>query len=291
MLTIQHQNLAMSSFVLWLQNLLLQKGGYINVGSKFFPATQVFSNYSAYSAPYKSINFDSSYSGPNIMTGVYVNNSFLVLNQSGFAGIDYSRAMAYFTGLNIPTINTISGNYSIPEYNVLFPAPDISLIFEGKMALSNRNKTPLTIANTGLKSNEIPYPCIFIRSESFNNVPWAFGGEDLTTTNIGCYIFADNLYSFDALRSILADQKYEYIALLNTGELPTNNINSLKNNSFNYTGIASLPGRIGSGNALFINDVITTDFSRRGLFSEVASLPLDVYFGVVEFEINKPRLT
>lgn len=288
----QHQNLVMSSFVLWLNNLLLSKGGYYNVGTKFFPSDTIYNGYSSYNAPYKPIIFDSSYSAINQLTGLYINNSFITIGQSGFAGVDTARGAVYFTGSNIPIINTCSGNYAIPEYNVMFPAPDIAMIFEGKMALNNRNKTPLNTPTTGTKSFEVIYPCIFVRTESFANRPWAMGGQDLTTTNISCYILSDNVYSFDALRSILADQKYKYLALLNTGELPTNNINSLRNNrAFNYTGIASLPGRVGSGNALFINDVSTTDFTKRGLFSEVASLPPDVSFGVIDFEINKPRIT
>lgn len=292
-LQVQYQNLVMSSFVLYLNNLLLSKGGYTNVGTRFYPSNTIFNGYSAYNAPYKPINFDSSYS-TTVMTGVYVNGSYLTLNQSGYAGVDFNRASVYFTGSNTPIISVVSGNYSIPEYNILFPAPDISMIFENKMALVNRNKTPLNTANTGLNSSEITYPVIFVRSESFSNKPHEFGGVDLTTTSIGCYIFSDNAYSFDAIRSIFADEKYQYFALFDTGELPTNNINSLKSiysGGFNYTGIANLSSRIGNNQAMFINDVVSTNFSNRGLFAEVASLPSDVYFGIVEFEVNKPRLT
>lgn len=288
----QHQTLVMSSFALWLNNLLIQKGGYINVGTKFYPTNIVYSNYTTFSSPYKPIIFDTSYSGPTTFTGVYFNNSFLTLHQSGYAGIDYNRGNVYFTGSNTPSFvsATVSGSYSIPEYNVLFPAPDVGMIFEGKMNL--RPKSSLNNPVSGLGQNDITYPVIFVRNEGNVNEPFTFGGTDLTTTSIGLYIFSDSQYSLDCVRSILVDQKTNYLSIIPTGDMPTNNINFLKNGAlFNYTGIANLAGQIGSGTALYIKDVIITDFTRKGLFSEVASLPTDVYFGVAEFEVCKARLT
>jgi len=291
--SVQHQNLVMSSFILWLQNLLINKGGYTNIGARFYEGTQTYSGYRAFYAAQKPIIFDNSYIGPSIMTGVYFNNSYLTLGMSGFAGVDYLRSAVYFTGSNTPSFTNaiISGNYSVLDYNVMFPAPDATLIFEGKYEL--RPKTSLNNANvTGLKSNEIAFPVVLCRSESFSNKPFEFGGTDLTTTNIGCYIFSDNLYSFDALRSILVDEKTNYFSILSTGDLPTTNINALKNGQlYSYTGKAALQGQIGSGSAAYINDVIITDFNRRGFFAEAQSLSNDVYFGIAEFEIHKPRLT
>lgn len=288
-----HQNLVMSSFILWLQNLLIKKEGYTNIGAKFYEGNQTYSGYRSFYAAQKPIIFDNSYSGPNIMTGIYFNNSYLTLGTSGFAGVDYLRSAVYFTGSNTPSFTNavISGNYSVLDYNVMFPAPDAALIFEGKYEL--RPKTSLNSANiTGLKSNEIPFPVILCRSETFSNKGWCFGGTDLTTTNIGCYVFSDNLYSFDALRSILVDEKTNYFSILSTGDLPTTNINALKNGQlYSYTGKAALQGQIGSGSAAYINDVIITDFNRRGFFQEVQNLSSDVYFGIVEFEVSKPRLT
>lgn len=291
MIAPQHQNLVMSSFVLWLNNTLLQYGAYTNIGGNLYRNNPVFQGYTQYSAPYKPLVFDSSYSGPNVMTGVYVNNSFLTIGQSGFAGVDYLRGNVYFTGVNIPTITSISGNYSILDYNVLFPAPDIAMVFEGKMSLINRNKSPHNVANTGMGNSEISYPAIFVRNESVANEPFEFGGTDLTTTNIACYLFCDSQYSLDALRSVLIDRKTDYFSLLQTGEMPTTNINSLKTIPYNYNNQANLAGKIGSGNALWIKDINTTNFNTRGLFAEVAALPPDVYFGLIEFEVCIPRLT
>jgi hypothetical protein len=287
-----YQNLAMSSFILWLQNLLISKGGYDNVGTRFYPGNPIYNGYQTFSAPYKPIIFDNSYPGPNILTGIYFNNSYLTLNQSGFAGVDSARSNVYFTGSNTPSFTncTISGNYSVLEYNVIFPSPDIGLIFEGKMEL--RPRTSLNNSTSGLRSDQIPYPCILVRSESFRNDPWEFGGVDLTTTNVGLYVFSNSVYSFDSLRSILVDQKTNHIALLSAAEMPTNNINSLKSgNLFNYTGVANISNRIGSGNAMWIKDVTITDFNGRGFLNEVKSLSNDVYFGVIEFELCKDRIT
>ncbi len=289
----QYQNLVMSSFLLWLNNLLIQKGGYQSVNTQFYPNSTVFNGFTVFSAPFKPIIYSNSH-GINVMTGVYFNNSFLTLNTSGYAGIDYNRGNIYFTGANTPSFNnaTVSGSYTIPEYNILYPSPDINLVIEGKMNLVNRGKSSYNAPNTGIKPNEITYPCIMVKSENFSNTPFELGGTDLTKTVISLSIFSDNLYSFDCLRSFLADEKTNHISLLNTGEMPTNAINSLRNGQlFNYTGVANLNGHISSGSALYIEDVIITNFNKRGLFSEVAALPTDCWFGVAEFELSLPRLT
>jgi len=110
-------------------------------------------------------------------------------------------------------------------------------------------------------------------------------------TNIECYVFTDSQYLNDAILGICSEAKQEYFSYLSTGEMPFNNYGGMKNNvNYNYTGY-NLAGHIGSGNALWIKDTIITDFNRRGFFVESQNLSNDVYFGIVEFEVNKPRLT
>jgi len=162
------------------------------------------------------------------------------------------------------------------------------MIFEGKMDF--RPKTSLNLATTGLKNDELAYPVIMARNVGGHNEPFFFGGTDLTTTNIGCYVFSDSQFKLDCVQGILKDQKYEFVPLLSTGEMPTNNLGSLKNNTlFNYTGI--IANKIANGSGIWIKDVIVTDFTKRGLFQEIENLSNDVYFGVVEFELCKDRIT
>ncbi len=286
----QWDNLVTSSFLLYLDHILLSRGqAFTNVESKLYPVQNTFNGYYQYNFPFAQLVNDFSINGAIIPTGLYLNSVFCPVGTSGLVGINFERGSAYFSTGLISSIQ-VSGRYSIKDLNITLPnSPDLKVLFENK--LNVRDKAG-KIANsyTGMGNDELSYPAIFCRSTNSESEPYAFGGLKDIKNNIGSYIFTDSLFLLNATTSLLRDLKHEYVALLDTGEFPFNNLGYFKNNiPYNYTGITV--GKVANGSGILINNVNITDFTKRGLFSEAQSLTTDCYFGVSEFELSKPRLT
>lgn len=280
----------MSSFVLWLDHEILTRGSaYTNYSSKLYRMPTNINGYTTYSTPFAQLVNDFSINGANIPTGLYLNNTFVAVGQSGLVGINHSKGQAYFsTGL--PSNVTVSGNYAVKDVNVVMPnISDASVLFETKLGI--RNKTNISANNyTGIGNAELTYPAIFVRNIGGNNVPFAFGGTDETTIEVELYIFADSQYLLDATKSIIKDRKYNYIPLISENNMPFNNIGTFKGNTgYNYNNLTS--GLVAAGSGLFIKDLVVTDFNRRGLFQEAQSLTHDCYFAVADVKMCKARLT
>lgn len=286
----QYDTLATSSFVLWLDHEILSKGqAYTNYGTKFYRMPQNINGYSTYSLPFAQIVSDMSIAGANVPTGVYLNNTFVGIGQSGLVGINYNKGQAYFSSAPANNI-TISGNYAIKDINVTMPnIPDVNMLFETKLGV--RNKTDISPNNhTGVGNSDLTYPAIFIRNVGGFNNPFAFGGIDETITEIELYIFADSQFMLDAVKSIIKDSKNDYMPLITSNMMPYNNIGSFKNNlPYNYETLTS--GIVSHGSGIFLKDVVITDFNRRGLFQEAQSLTKDCFFAVADIKLAYPRLT
>jgi len=286
----QWDNLVLSSFLLWLDNQILTKGtAYTNIDSKLYPAGTTFNGYYQYNFPFSQLVSDTGVPGANIPTGLYLNSFFAGVGTSGLAGINYYKGQAYFSTALASTVQ-VSGQYAVKDINiVLDSSPDISVLFETKLNL--RDKFGRNANNfTGIANSEMSYPAIFCRQVGSSSEAFAMGGLKDTKNNIGCYIFCDSRFLLDAATSIIRDRKHDYIPLLEANEFPFNNFGGFKNNiPYNYTGITA--NKVANGSGLLVTDVIITDFSRKGLFSEVQAITTDAYFSVAEFELSKPRLT
>lgn len=282
-----YETLLMSSFMLWFDNRILTQGqAFTNHESKFYKIPDNYNGYYTYSAPFSQLVSDFSINGAQVPTGLYLNNKFINVGESGLVSIDYDKGQAYFsTGL--PNNIQVSGRYAIKDVNIVMPAiPDLNFVFDNKFTL----RPKINKSETGIKDNNLTYPVIFIRNVGGNNTPFAFGGLKETKTTISCYIFTDSLFNTDAVNSIIKDMYQEYVPYLASNELPLNNLGGFKNNiNYNYTGLAG--NRVSKGSGIYIEDVIITDFTKRSLFNEAQSLPMQCYFSVADFTLSKPRFT
>ena len=165
----------MSSFLLWFNHCLLDKGeAYQNYAVRFYPTNQIYSNLYTYAAPFNQLVSDLSISGAQISTGIYINSSYYNVGQEGFHGIDWEHGRAYFTSpLAAGTI--VSGNVAFKEINVVLTnEPENAILFDTKYSL----RPKVTQVPTGLSTNQITYPVVFIKQVGGQNLPYAFGGED-----------------------------------------------------------------------------------------------------------------
>jgi hypothetical protein len=277
---ITFDNQVMSSMLVWLDYVLIRRGeAYANHSGYFYPTDSRYNGYFAYSAPFKPFVYDTSVSGPTVPTGLYLNNIFISTGTSGFAALDYRNGRAYFTS-KLPQNSTLSGNYAVKEYSVeLTDKAETELLFETKMSL----RPKITQTPTGLQSDQLTYPVIFLRKKSSYNEPHALGGQDDTKINVTAIVFSDSQFSLDGVLGMMRDTNETYIPLLNPPELPLNALGDYKNGVLNYTGLTN--NRVGVGSGIRVEQAQEVQFDRAGQF-EMKQINPDVYFGMVDFTLS-----
>ncbi|RTK99693.1 MAG: hypothetical protein EKK57_08940 [Proteobacteria bacterium] len=269
----QYNNFYFSSTLLWLDNLLLDKGqAYYNKGSLFYPVNQYYNGIYAYAAPYKQFAYDSSISGANIITGVYLNGNYTTIGQNGFLGINYEEGLALFDReIKVP----ISGNYAAKEIDVKsINENDEYLLIQNKFY----NKNNILTA-TGNLTNQQPFPVIYVRNDDSENTPSAFGGEYATNNITRLIIMADSQFQLDATVSLITDRIQTYYPLFDLNEMPFNVLGGLKNGTFNYNGF--ITDKIRTGKSIFIKEVSMTRLSSV-ILSELRKINTQIYVGIVD---------
>jgi hypothetical protein len=285
----QFSAFAASSFLLYLDNRICSQSGYYNVGTLAYPIGQTYAGYNVYSFPFNQIIYDNSISGANILSGVYVNGSFIIPGTSGLSGIGFDRGQVYFDPNYAPIITQISGNYAVKEINaVLASFPDISILLESKLGV--RNKAP--IQPTGLMNNQLTYPAFFLEDASApTNSPWLIGGVDQTRIVFNIYFFGESLFQKANFTSLMKDMAWKYVPIIeNPAAFPLNNLGYYVNGQpYNYYNTTA--NLISSGRALLVEDCTLTEFGKRGITSEIANMTTESYFSLITVTAWVARVT
>jgi len=282
----QFDNILMTSMLLWLDNKIVTNGqAYTNYQSVFYPLSNMIYGYYTYGAPLKQMVIDSSISGANIISGVYINGVFTIPGQNYLSGINATEGQLYFSQpINNPT-TALSGNYAVKDYNIyLTSKTEENLLFETQYQIN-----PKTYQNpTGLPIGSETYPVIYLKYQGGKNKPLAFGGFDQTIGNVRAVILSDSVFSLDAVTSIMRDTSRELIPLIYPNEMPFNSLGSVSvsGNNFNY--IKYTANKANTDDYLYINEVNVTKTDTR-LLNATNSLNRNVYSAFVDFEVVKNR--
>jgi hypothetical protein len=274
----------MSNFFLWFDHTLLKKGeAFTNYGSKFYSVNNLYQGYYSYGSPFKQFVSDFSIAGANILNQVYINGAATNRNNNGFVAINYDMGQVYFSGQVNTSTTTLSGNYSVKDFNV-YLTNDIEekLLFETQFSLN-----PKVAQNpTGLPPDSLTYPAVFIKNNGGNNEPAALGGLDKTMFNVRAIVLADSQYDLDAVSSIFRDTNKTFIPLIEEGNMPYNSLGDFKNGAaYNFDVLTSgLPetGRI------FIDNVFVSKIGGLS-FSQKTNLNPNVFSLIIDFELEHFR--
>lgn len=274
---INYQNTLTSSFLLYIDHTISKRGeAFSEISSLFYPISGVYNGYYTYAAPFKQIVSDASISGAAQLTGVYLNNTFIVPGQSGLVAIDHYDGQVIFS--NNQSNKTISGDYCIKDYNVyLTDKPEDRILFSTK--IEKKNRKPQTLR--GLEVNEVTYPAIFLTMINSQNAPFAFGGVDMTKTYFRAILMSDSQFSLDAACGILRDSSHNYFRLINNDALQLNAMSAYTGVQYSYTGLAT-------GDLVYISDVNVTKV-RRVTSSEFVDLNPDVFSAFIDFDLESVR--
>jgi len=272
----QLDNVLMSSMIMWIDNTILKRGeAFQNYNSQFYPITNIYNGFYSYGLPFKQVVNDSSVSGANLLSGVYVNNSFITVGQSGLTGINPNQGQVYFTGSQAG--KTLSGTYAVKDFNIyLTNQPEEELLFETEYKIR-----PKTTQNpTGLAIESITYPCIFLKNNGGTNEPFALGGQDQTMMEVRAVVLADNMFNLDAVCSLLKDTARKYVPLINNS--PFNVFGALNSGYFNYNSLTS--GIDVSNDAFYITEV---NISK--IFANLNTKNNQVFPAFVDFTLSNIR--
>ena len=276
-------NNLMSSFYLWFDHELLYKGeAFTNYSGKLYNAPDPnFSNNSVYGAPFRQWVYDSSIPNANVPSGIFINGNYISRGVSGL-NIDFTKGRAILnSGINS---NNITINYSFKEYNIYYTDErEEKLLFEKAY-----NITPKVTQITGaLGYLDSPYPCVFIKHRVAENIPFAFGGQDLTQTSLRCIILASNSFSLDGLISIFNDSSRKVFPVLDPIDFPFNYFGDFKvGNNFNYINLCKNQPQ---ANLVNINKVTVTKLDEI----DNAKINKKCVAALIDFDlesVRKPRI-
>lgn len=273
----QYQHKVMTSFLLWFDNHLLTKGEAFSnkTGTlHYFDDSRLPDSYKSYSSPYKQWVTDSSISQANIPS------SFMGSGRSDNIIFDFENGRIIETGAAFGTSETITGTFAVKDFNIyLTNETEEDLILENKFVKNSRYGQ----SESGIKPYDQAVPAIFINSETVQNVPFAFGGEDETRMSIKAVVLAEDAYGLDGVLSIFADARHKNINLIPFSGHPITEYGDLKNGSYNYTTLSN--SYTNTEEPLYIEDVIVSKLSDKAQKLSIGDLKI----GFIDFDVYQHR--
>jgi len=290
-MNLQPDHLLNASFLLWVRNLIENKGQSFTKGSGWFYDTQeVFGGRFAYSLPYQPLVSDSSINNATVMTGIYLDNVFITTGVSGLTGINYDKGSVYFisgiTYANTPAHTRLSGEFSVSEFSYkLTSEPEELLLFETKYSL----KPKTTQAVTGLGPSDATYPIIFVKPNMSRATEWALGGQENVMNSIRVIILADSQFLVDGAVCLIREKVRSIIPLFTgVSEMPFDAFGGYSAGVYNYN--TTFTGKFSTVDSAFLQDVRQTRIIGTAL-NELRTINPGVFVGIIDCDLSTIRRT
>jgi hypothetical protein len=272
----QYQHNITTSFALWLDHHLLDKGeAYTNKTGKlyYYSDPRVSSTYKVFGSPHKQWVFDSSITGATIPSGVYVSGVFK--NRNNGVVLDFINGRALVSGTT--TGVNVTGSYSVKDFNIyLSNENEEDLILENNIEANS--KFPQT--GTYIAPYDESFPAIYVLSDGNKNTPFAFGGEDETRSLMRAVVFAESSYQLDGVLSLFSDSTQKVFKLKDFTDFPITEYGDIKSGTYSFDDYYTNPDIT---TELYIDDVTASKLRDRSKLGSKA------YVGFLDFEIIKYR--
>lgn len=268
-----------SSFALWADHVLLKRGlAYTNKTGQFinYVDDRLPNGWKAWGSPDKQWVSDSSVTGANIPSGVFVNSNFS--GRSNGLILDYENGRILTSGISSSAI--ITGSYSVKEINVYASNQDEESLIVEKTQEYVDQKIGTSINTRYLLPYDQKIPAVFVNVQTQENKPFALGGMDKTINKINLVAITQTPYQLDGVLGLFADTADEIFKEIPFESYPHTEQGDLKSPPYNYETLAA-----SSSEYYTIDEVKSskaTDSLRR-------SLGTQLYIGFVDMEISKPR--
>ncbi len=275
----QYQHELMTSFLLWFDNQLLQKGeAYSNQTGVlcYSEDSRLPTSFKSYSSSYKQWVTDSSVTGD---INPIIPTSFNGFDRSDDLVFDFENGRVVETGGNFQPDQVLTGTFAVKDFNVYFTnETEEDLVLENAFELNSRYGESLS----GIAPYDQVVPAVFLNCEYMRNQGFAFGGEDKTTNTVKGVVFAENSYQLDGVLSIFADSARKVIAKIPFSEYPSTEYGDLKGGSYSYT---DLSNTYLDTNPYYIEDVTVSKFSEK----TTSKTPKGLKIGFIDFEVCTSR--
>lgn len=268
----------MSSFYLWLDYELASVGrAFQTTSGQLYAAKDAnYAEYNVYSSPFRQWVTDSSITGTVVPSGVYCDGVYMT--RASGVKFNYNKGEVLLAP-NLGKPKVVSAEYTKKDFNLYYTDDrEEKLLFENAYSLTPKYRN----AVSGLNGDDQPFPCIFLKNTSYENVPYALGGQDKTLTTIRCIILSDNIYLLDGAIAIMADSARKVFPVVHPSKLPYNYYGDFKSGTqYQYAQLNS-----GQGTDLAYIDRVTV--SRLDEIRN-KNINFKVVAGLVDFEIWQAR--
>lgn len=222
---VAYQHEVTTSFVMWFDHFLLSKGeAYKNITSPcYHQVDDRLPDNTIFASPHKQWVTDSSIQGAQIPEGIYDDGVFVPRGTNGLK-LDFENGRAILDS-SFPTSANVTATFAMKDFNVyVTDQNEEDLIIESNLKINSR----FFRENTGIPPYDHVVPAIFISNDGARNDPFAFGGEDKTTTYFKAAVIAENLYTLDGVLSIFNDASRTVFSKINFNDHPINEFGDLK---------------------------------------------------------------
>jgi len=270
---------ATTSFFLWFDNYLIKKGeAFSNKTGKLYHYAddRLDPRFETFGSPYKQWVTDSSISGANIPTGIFING--VQKNRSDGIIFDFDNGRILSSGIS--QNDFVTGSFAVKDFNIYFTnETEEDLLIDRKFVANPRVYSP---QENYVNPYDAVIPAIFLSSSTVKNDPFSFGGEDTTKILMKAVILAENSYQLEGILSIFADSKQSVFPTIPFEAHPITEYGDLKSGFYSYEALKS---QYQNNQLFFVNDVDTSKLSDKSS----KSLTNDLYVGFIDFEIHQQR--
>lgn len=232
----QQDNVIVSSFLLLIDHEIQKQGSaYTNASGYFYPDTNELQGYYTYTCSYKQLCNDTSISGANVMSGVYVNNVFTPVGSGGLVSINHYEGSIYFNQ-PLPAKAVISGNFAVKDFSVyLSDKPDFSVVLESKYHINPK----FVEAATGLPAEEHSMPAVILVPREQETKPLGFNGLDDNYMKVRGIVVSETVFQRVAVSNILKNLRLKPLPIFTN--LPFDYMGNYTGIPYSYSGLSFNP--------------------------------------------------
>jgi hypothetical protein len=266
----QAETIILSNFMLFIDHMIQQQGvAFKNHSSLFYSVPSDVAGLYAYSSPFKPLANDTSISGAQIISGLYVGGTYTPVGSGGLTSINHYKGVSYF---DHPLGNqTVSGNYAIKEFGIeLSDQPEWRLMFETKYTTSSYCPQLLS----GLIVQAKTAPIIWVTLQGQENEPFGFRHLDNNKLKIRCVVISDNEFQSLNVCSILKGLNKVWIPILSGTSFDS--MGNMTGINFNYNNTPKI-----NTMAPLIDSARSIDISPKGDYENMRK-----NLALVDFEIQ-----
>jgi len=227
----QLDNKVVSSFLLFVDHEIQRQGitAFQNQSSLFYPDENEIQGFYTYACPYKQLCNDVSISGANIMSGVYLGNSYVSIGQSGLKYINHYDGSVTFDH-QIPKNIPISGSFAVKDFSVyVSDQPDYQIVMNDKY----HSNPKYAQQATGMNQDEKSMPAVFLVPKDQETKPLAFAGVDDNYMRIRAVVVCENVYQRVAVCGILKNLRLKQMKLVTS--TPFDYLGNMTGINYDYT--------------------------------------------------------